>query len=87
MADNGPRIDSAGNSRDRADGPVRNISLKAAWRTEYQQHRYLEYDTDDQLKERQRNILQNTFSFDADGVFSVRTPGSVWDRLMAHVYV
>src|SRR5579863_4275683 len=66
--------------------PIRNISLDTEWRDEYQNRRYLEHDTDEQLKTRQRDILRNIFSFDRQGVFSVAGHWSQWDRLMAHIY-
>lgn len=71
---------------ERTDGPVRQVSLRSAWRSEYHQHRYLEHGSDEQLKERQRDIFQNSFSFDAEGVFDMPSDRSPWDRLMAHVY-
>jgi hypothetical protein len=67
------------------DAPLHEIVLRNEWREEYRKNRYLEHLADEELRQRQRDISQNVYSFTAAGEMVVGQRHQQWDILMAHV--
>ncbi len=68
-----------------SDELVHPIKLKPEWRTAYQKRRYLEHATNEELEQRQKDLVHNVYAFDELGRMTITGREEVWDRLLAHV--
>jgi len=53
------------------DAPLHRVPLRNAWRTDYLKDRYLEHLPVDALRQRQKDVFQNVYSFDPNGEMTV----------------
>ena len=66
---------------------VQTMKRHEWWRFEYRKRRYLEHATDEELKQRLQDLMNNVCDFTAEGKLAMKNPNeeSEWIILFTHL--